>query len=148
MDEIVVYLAPHVLGADGIGMFAGRPLAAMAGRHEFELAETRRIGPDCRLTFTRKAALMFTGIVQRVGSVTAVEARGGDATLRIDVGALPAERLALGASIAVNGVCLTVTARTGFTVAFDVSRETLSLTTLGRLTAGEPRESRAGTDAQ
>lgn len=79
---------------------------------------------------------MFTGIVQRVGSVAAVEARGGDATLCIDAGALPAERLALGASIAVNGVCLTVTSRTGSTVAFDVSRETLSLTTLGRLAAG------------
>lgn len=56
VDEVVVYSAPHILGADGIGMFAGRPLAAMAGRHEFELAETRRVGPDCRLTFTRKAA--------------------------------------------------------------------------------------------
>ena len=54
---------------------------------------------------------MFTGIVQRVGLVRAVEARDGDAALRIDVGNLPAARLAAGASIAVNGVCLTVTGR-------------------------------------
>jgi len=79
---------------------------------------------------------MFTGIVQRVGTVVAVEPRGGDTTLRIDTGGLPVERLALGASIAVNGCCLTVTARDGGTVAFDVSRESLALTTLGRLAAG------------
>jgi diaminohydroxyphosphoribosylaminopyrimidine deaminase/5-amino-6-(5-phosphoribosylamino)uracil reductase len=55
VDEIVVYLAPCVLGADALGMFASRPLAAMEGRHEFELAEARRTGPDCRLSFLRKA---------------------------------------------------------------------------------------------
>lgn len=79
---------------------------------------------------------MFTGIVQRVGTVVAVESKGGDATLRVDTAGLPADRLALGASVAVNGACLTVTARDGAVVAFDVSRETLALTTLGRLAAG------------
>ena len=79
---------------------------------------------------------MFTGIVQRVGTVVAVEPKGGDVTLRVDTAGLPADRLALGASVAVNGACLTVTARDGAVVAFDVSRETLALTTLGRLAAG------------
>ena len=79
---------------------------------------------------------MFTGIVQRVGQVTAVEDRGGDARLGIDVGDLPAAHLAPGVSIAVNGVCLTVTGREGAVASFDVSRETLSLTTLGRLAVG------------
>jgi diaminohydroxyphosphoribosylaminopyrimidine deaminase/5-amino-6-(5-phosphoribosylamino)uracil reductase len=55
IDEIVVYLAPHVLGADGFGMFATRPLPDMASRHEFELAEVRRVGPDCRLTFLKRS---------------------------------------------------------------------------------------------
>lgn len=79
---------------------------------------------------------MFTGIIQRVGTVVAVEPHGGDTTLRIDMAGLAVERLALGASIAVNGCCLTVTARDGGTVAFDVSRESLALTTLGRMSAG------------
>ncbi len=79
---------------------------------------------------------MFTGIVQCVGRVRAVETQGGDARLRIDMGDLPAGRLTPGASIAVNGVCLTVTAREGGVASFDVSRETLALTTLGRLLAG------------
>lgn len=55
IDEIVVYLAPHVLGAEGRAMFAGRPLAGMAARPQFELTDLRRVGPDCRLTFRRRS---------------------------------------------------------------------------------------------
>ncbi len=80
--------------------------------------------------------MMFTGIVQRVGRVVALSGSGGDASLQIDVGDLPPGRLALGSSIAVNGACLTVTARDNRVVGFDVSRETLALTTLGGLAAG------------
>jgi riboflavin synthase len=79
---------------------------------------------------------MFTGIVERVGRVAAVEQRGGDAVLRITLGDMPVERLAEGASIAINGVCLTIAGRAGATVAVDVSAETLALTTLGRLAQG------------
>jgi riboflavin synthase len=79
---------------------------------------------------------MFTGIVQEVGTVVAVEARAGDVALRVDVGQLPAGRLSPGASVAVNGACLTVTGNAGRIASFDVSRETLSLTTLGRLVPG------------
>lgn len=56
VDEVVVYLAPHVLGADGFGMFASRPLAGMAARHEFDLADVRRVGRDCRLTFRKRSS--------------------------------------------------------------------------------------------
>lgn len=79
---------------------------------------------------------MFTGIVQAVGRIVAVEPRGGDCRLRLDTTGIAVERLALGASLAVSGVCLTVTARAGSEVSLDVSRETLDLTTLGRLQAG------------
>lgn len=79
---------------------------------------------------------MFTGIVQAVGRVTAVEPQGGDVRICVEVAGLAEARLTLGASIAVSGVCLTVTACSGSVVSFDVSRESLSLTTLGRLAAG------------
>lgn len=79
---------------------------------------------------------MFTGIIQQLGTVVALSPRGGDVRLHIDVGSLPADRLAPGASVAVNGVCLTVAAREQHAVAFDVSRETLAVTTLERLVAG------------
>ncbi|MFM8797096.1 MAG: riboflavin synthase subunit alpha [Betaproteobacteria bacterium] len=88
---------------------------------------------------------MFTGIVQGVATVVAIVDRPGLRTLRL---AFPSGFLAsieLGASVAVDGVCLTVTAYgpTGGPAAaaaawadFDVMQQTLSLTTLGGLTEG------------
>ncbi|MBM4196946.1 MAG: riboflavin synthase [Gammaproteobacteria bacterium] len=79
---------------------------------------------------------MFTGIVTTVGRVDSIIDLGGDARIEVDVGDCAPSRLADGASIAINGVCLTVTSRRGTVTAFDVSRETLGRTTLGRLAAG------------
>jgi riboflavin synthase len=79
---------------------------------------------------------MFTGIVQAIGSVRAVEPRGGDCRLAVHLGTLPLDRLPLGASLAVNGVCLTVADIREHTVGLDVSRETLIVTTLGEIKAG------------
>jgi riboflavin synthase len=80
--------------------------------------------------------LMFTGIIEGVGRVAALEARGGDVRLRIDVGTLPFESVQLGESIAVNGVCLTVVNFDAASFEADASNETLSLTTLGKLKTG------------
>ena len=79
---------------------------------------------------------MFTGIVRQVCAVVALEGRGGDGRLKVDLGRLSPRLLELGASVAINGVCLTVTALDGGIVSFDVSRETLAMTTLGRLADG------------
>jgi riboflavin synthase len=83
---------------------------------------------------------MFTGIVQAVGRVAAMEARGGDLRLRVDVrdlaSRIAASRLGSGESVAVQGVCLTVLELVAGEVAFDVSRETLEHTTLGELATG------------
>lgn len=81
---------------------------------------------------------MFTGIIQALGRIERSEARGGDVRLWLDTAQLNLSNVSLGDSIAVNGVCLTVVelAERGF--AADVSRETLDLTTLGQLKAGDP----------
>ena len=79
---------------------------------------------------------MFTGIVQGVGRIRSVEPRGGDATYWIETGDVPLAELEIGASIAVNGACLTATRLEPHAFAADLSRETLSLTTLGGLGAG------------
>jgi riboflavin synthase len=79
---------------------------------------------------------MFTGIVRAVGRLRAIEPHGCDTTLVIDIGALPLAGTATGDSIAVNGVCLTVTRLEPAAFAADVSRETLAVTTLGALRAG------------
>lgn len=79
---------------------------------------------------------MFTGIIQVVGQIERLDARGGDARLSIVAGDLPLSDVAIGDSIAVNGVCLTVVARTAASFSADVSAESLARTTLGRLRAG------------
>lgn len=79
---------------------------------------------------------MFTGLIEGVGRVLAVEPRGGDARLRIEVGSLPFADVAMGESIAVSGVCLTVVAFDATSFAADASTETLALTTLGGLDVG------------
>ena len=80
---------------------------------------------------------MFTGLIEAVGSLDALEARGGDLRLRVACAPLPGAPLALGESIAVSGVCLTVVAHDAQGFEADVSNETLSLTTLGALGLGD-----------
>lgn len=80
---------------------------------------------------------MFTGIVQAVGTIVAIEARDGDERVSIDAAGLDPARLQLGDSVAVAGVCLTVAERTPRGFLADVSRETLALTTIGQWRAGE-----------
>lgn len=79
---------------------------------------------------------MFTGIIQAIGTVAGLEQRGGDVRLRIRTGKLDIGQTQLGDSIAVNGVCLTAVELPGDGFAADVSRETLSLTSLGGLNTG------------
>ncbi|MFD2111971.1 riboflavin synthase [Thiorhodococcus fuscus] len=79
---------------------------------------------------------MFTGIIQSVGRVLRLEPRGGDVRLTIETGKLSLDAVVLGDSIAVNGVCLTAVELNPQGFAADVSRETLSLTTLGALVPG------------
>ncbi len=80
---------------------------------------------------------MFTGIVEAMGRVGALEEHGADRRLRIDAGMCADGLLAIGDSVCVNGVCLTAAdlASSGFHA--DVSAETLACTTLGRLRVGD-----------
>lgn len=80
---------------------------------------------------------MFTGIVTAVGRIAASTPHEGGLRLSIDADGLPGEDLVLGESIAVAGVCLTVTAAQGRRFACDVSGETLRLTTLGQREVGD-----------
>ncbi len=79
---------------------------------------------------------MFTGIIQAVGRIRRIEQRGGDLRLHLETGRLDLSDVALGDSIAVNGVCLTAVELPGDGFAADVSNETLSLTSLGGLKPG------------
>ena len=79
---------------------------------------------------------MFTGIIEAVGSIAAIEPRGGDKRLVIDTAELSLQGSSLGDSIAVNGVCLTAVSYQEHGFAADVSVETLEVTSLGSLSPG------------
>lgn len=79
---------------------------------------------------------MFTGIIQAVGKIAAVEPLQQGVRLTVDAVRLPLEDVAIGDSIAHNGVCLTVISKTANTYQLDVSRETLNCT----VGLGEPGE--------
>lgn len=80
---------------------------------------------------------MFTGLVETTGKVISLEPRGESARLKLEVGPMVAE-LTDGESVAVNGCCLTVTARDAAaqTASFDLLMQTLKVTSLGDLEAG------------
>ena len=81
---------------------------------------------------------MFTGIVQACCPVAAMHRDGGGiARLAVDLGEC-ARGLQPGASVAVNGACLTVTSVQDGRTRFDLIRETLDATNLGVLAAGDP----------
>jgi len=79
---------------------------------------------------------MFTGIILTTGRITAMNDKGGDLELAVDAAGLDFERIAIGDSICVQGVCLTATRKQGSSFFADVSRETLTKTTLGKLGVG------------
>lgn len=80
---------------------------------------------------------MFTGIIEELGRVAAFEARGGGARLTVHCSHVLSD-LIEGASVAVNGACLTALAITVDSFSADLAPETLARTNLGELTPGAP----------
>ena len=79
---------------------------------------------------------MFTGIILAKGRVASLTERDGDLELGVDAAGLDMARIAIGDSVCVQGVCLTVTRKQDDCFFADVSRETMAKTTLGRLKVG------------
>ena len=78
---------------------------------------------------------MFTGLVEKLATVVAVESEPPGARLRIDAGEI-ARSASIGDSICVSGCCLTVVEASGDEIAFEAGPETLARTNLGWLAAG------------
>jgi len=79
---------------------------------------------------------MFSGIIETTGHIAKIEDRGGDIHITIAAGGLDLSDVRPGDSIAVNGVCLSVVAKSNSEFSADVSAATLSCTTLGLFKAG------------
>jgi riboflavin synthase len=80
---------------------------------------------------------MFTGLIANLGAITAIERGESSAFFTISAPQIISE-IALGDSVAVNGVCLTATSVSDNTFTADVMVQTLSLTSLSALTVGSP----------
>jgi riboflavin synthase len=79
---------------------------------------------------------VFSGLVKGIGQVAARTSRGADVRFVVELGSVAIAPLAVGGSIAVNGVCLTAVAVTPSSFTADVSAATLAVTTLGGLGVG------------
>ncbi|HEY2734175.1 MAG TPA: hypothetical protein VGI70_09325, partial [Polyangiales bacterium] len=79
---------------------------------------------------------MYSGITRGLFSVVALEARDGVTRFSVELSPELAHDAQIGASIAIDGVCLTLVERAGTRLSFEVIEETRSLTTLGELTVG------------
>jgi riboflavin synthase len=79
---------------------------------------------------------MFTGIITATGTVREVNSSKGDISVMIDAPELDRTDLDVGASISVNGVCLTLIELTGTCFRLDISSETLARTTFAELSQG------------
>lgn len=80
---------------------------------------------------------MFTGIIEAVGEITALQPSGGDLRVRVKSGKLDLSDVKLGDSIATNGVCLTVVELPGDGYWADVSAETLTVASVGSWKLGD-----------
>ena len=92
-------------------------------------------GPIRKVAPTRKIS-MFTGIVSGVASIQSVEDKGSFWAISIDFGRFK-EGLEIGASVSLDGVCLTVVSIDENIVHFDIIEETLNRTTLGNIKSGD-----------
>jgi riboflavin synthase len=80
---------------------------------------------------------MFTGLIAELGSITAIEKSDTSAVFTINAPGLISQ-IAVGDSVAVNGVCLTATSIVGTAFTADVMVQTLSLTSLSQIFVGSP----------
>lgn len=80
---------------------------------------------------------MFTGLIETIGKIVELQPQAGDLRLKISAPAWLERAFALGDSIAVSGVCLTLVERKGSELAFDVSTETLRCSSLALCQIGE-----------
>jgi len=88
------------------------------------------------LFFSKQEFVMFTGIIEAIGTIRALTPKGGDVRVLVETGKLDLGDVKLGDSIAVNGVCLTAVELPGNGFWADVSRETLARTAFIDLKAG------------
>ena len=80
---------------------------------------------------------MFTGIVEGTAKINELQSKPGLSTLTLEFPQDKTDRVQIGASVSINGVCLTITSINRNLISFDAMQETLNRTTLGSLRNGD-----------
>ena len=129
-----------LIGGDGLPSVHSLAVRGLSGARRWRRLEERRLGAD-RLTVLEPLAeegetQMFTGIVTHAGEIAAAREIVGGREFVV-ASDLPLAEIALGASVAHSGVCLTVVATEGRTHTVQVSAETLARTTLASWREGQ-----------
>uniref|UniRef100_A0A7S3RAB6 Lumazine-binding domain-containing protein n=1 Tax=Dunaliella tertiolecta TaxID=3047 RepID=A0A7S3RAB6_DUNTE len=110
-----------------------------SNRPQTGLLQSRSLNSRFQPTHRRRPlppAMVFTGIVQGMAEVVNVDSKDNFSQLRIAFPPGHVDGIKLGASVAINGTCLTVTQAQGEVLNFDVMMETLRATSLGGLQTG------------
>jgi riboflavin synthase len=124
VDRFILYMAPKLMGISSQGLC--------------ELPVFKVMNEAINLyDYIRRVHYMFTGIIEALGTVSKMEPRGGDVRLTVSVGKLDMSDVALGDSIAVNGVCLTAVEFSSNYFCADVSTETIKRTGFADYSAGQ-----------
>ena len=146
VDEVVAYVAPALLGA-GTSAVGDLGITTIDDALRLRIADVTTVGTggeaNVRLTDPRAGRacrdegepLMFTGIVEELGTVESLEDQGDAIRLTVR-GPLVTSDATLGDSISVNGCCLTVATQEAELFTADVMHETLAKTSLGALEPG------------
>ena len=152
-DKIFFYYAPKILG--GMQSLAGGRRRGTPPPRRRDPVSRREAAPDHHPTNSRwkrgwrnpSRSKMFTGIIEELGTVASLEARSAGARLVIECRTVLSDATE-GASIAVNGVCLTALDTHADSFAADLAPETLARSNLGDLVRGVARESGTSRDAR
>ena len=130
--------SPRSCSVRGRAAVADLGIATIADALRLTTTDVTQIGTDVRITAIDEGDhLMFTGIVEELGRVIALETGAESARLTV-AGPLVTTDARHGASIAVNGVCLTVVDHEDGRFTVDVMAETLRRSSLGALGPGDP----------
>ena len=140
VDEVWAFIAPAIIGGAGKSPVAGSGAATIADALLLEDTQMQDALPrhfDARARQKGRRPVMFTGLIEEMGSVAAIRqtAKSFDLTLSAKV---VLDGVKLGDSIAVNGVCLTVTAFDENTFTVGLAPETLARTNLSDLATDDP----------
>src|SRR5699024_3785015 len=107
-NELILYYAPKIIGGSGDNQFfKTKNVFNLSDVPQFEIVNSKMLEQNIKLELRKKLIIMFTGIVEEIGTIKKVTTQQAVVNLTIDCRTILSD-MHIGDSISVNGVCLTV----------------------------------------